>query len=199
MFRRKKKDITPALTWYDISLGDFLKIKNLDMKDFDDQIEAAVLLLGIDEGSMKWSEFCQEVKKLDFMKEPIPEVLVRNQYILNGRKYDCLYDLQGLNVSRYMDFITLMKEEDKDLVKILGVFLVPAGKKYLEGYDIDQVYEDIRSMCVVDAYGIFNFFWVQFRVCIGALKDYSVKNLKSHPELAKAVSDLMDSYCMLGL
>ena len=116
--------------------------------------------------------------------------------MLNGRKYNCFVNLQDLTVSRYMDFENLSKT--KDLVKILAVFLIPDGKEY-GSYDLDEVYEDIKTMNIVEASGIFNFFPLEFRICIEVLKDYSIKELKKNPELQKLVSEAMELCSMSDL
>lgn len=193
--KRKKIQLT-GMSWYDVTVEQFQKLKGLDKDDLDDQIEAANILLGINSDDMKWTDFCKELKKLEFMNQEMPKTIIRKSYTLNGRKYDCLPNLQELTVSRYMDFMTLVKEND--LVKILGVFLIPEGKEY-GCYDLNPVYEDIKTMNIVEASGIFNFFLVEFRVCTDTLKDFSVKALKKTPELQKLVLEAMESCSMSDL
>ena len=195
MFWKKKKE-KPVLTWYDVTLDQYQKLQNIDTSELEGQIEAATILLGVDTDDMTWVEFCKELNKLDFLNQPIPKTIVRNSYMLNGRKYNCFVNLQDLTVSRYMDFENLSKT--KDLVKILTVFLIPDGKEY-GSYDLDEVYEDIKTMNIVEASGIFNFFPLEFRICIEVLKDYSIKELKKNPELQKLVLEAMESCSMSDL
>lgn len=187
--KRKKIQLT-GMSWYDVTVDQFQRMKGLDMTDFDNQIEAASILLGINCDDMQWKDFCKELKKLEFLNQEMPKTIIRKSYTLNGRKYNCLPNLQELTVTRYMDFTTLSKEGD--MVKILGVFLIPEGKEY-GTYDLDEVYEDIRTMNIVEASGIYNFFLLEFRVCISTLQDYSVKVLKKNPELRNLVLEVMDS------
>lgn len=195
MFWKKKKG-KPVLSWYDVTLDQYQKLQNIDTSELDGQIEAATILLGVDTDDMTWVEFCKELSKLDFLNQPIPKTIVRNSYMLNGRKYNCFVNLQDLTVSRYMDFENLSKT--KDLVKILAVFLIPDGKEY-GTYDLNEVYEDIKTMNIVEASGIFNFFPLEFRICIEVLKDYSIKELKKNPELQKLVSEAMELCSMSDL
>lgn len=195
MFWKKKKE-KPALTWYDVTLNQYQKLQNIDTSELEGQIEAATILLGVDTDDMTWVDFCKELNKLDFLNQPIPKTIVRNSYMLNGRKYNCFVNLQDLTVSRYMDFENLSKT--KDLVKILAVFLIPDGKEY-GSYDLDEVYEDIKTMNIVEASGIFNFFPLEFRICIEVLKDYSIKELKKNPELQNLVSEAMELCSMSDL
>ena len=193
-FKKKKKKEDPQMSWWDVTLGQFQQLKKVDLSELDGQIEAASILLGINTDDMTWAQFCEELKKLNFLKNPIPKTIVRKSYVLNGKKYDCFSDLSNMSVSRYMDWSKLAPTQD--YAKILCVFLVPEGKEY-GSYDLKEVEEDIKTMNVVEAYGIFNFFRLQFIVCIKTIKDYSVKNLKKYPQLQKVVSDLMESYSML--
>lgn len=193
---KKKKVQLTGMTWYDVTVDQFQRMKGLDLKDLDGQIEAASILLGINSDDMLWKDFCKELKKLDFLNEGMPKTIIRKSYVLNGRKYVCLPNLQELTVSRYMDFVNLSKTGD--MVKILGVFLIPEGKEYGE-YDLEEVYEDIKTMNIVEASGIFNFFLLEFRVCINTLQDYSVKALRKNPELQKLVLEAMELCSMSDL
>lgn len=195
MFWKKKID-KKGFTWYDVTIEQFQKLQGLNFNELDGQIEAASILLGIDTDDMTWPEFCQELKKLDFLNEPMPKTIIRKSYVLNGRTYDCFANLQELTVSRYMDYMNLSKT--KDMVKTLAVFLIPEGKEYGE-YDLDQVYDDIKTMSIVEASGILNFFFLEFRVCIRTMKDFSVKALRKDKKLQALVSEVMESYCTLDL
>ena len=197
MFWKKNKlKKLHRMSWNDITVEQYQKLKGLDPNDVSDQITAAEILLGYNVDDMLWSDFCVKLNELNFLTEPIPKTIVRESYRLNGRKYNCMYNLQQMSVARYMDFTNLIKTND--MVKILGVFLVPDGKEY-GCYDIDQVYDDIRTMNIVEAYGIFNFFRLQFKVCTGTLNDYSMKLLRKDKKLQKVVSELMGSYYMSDL
>ena len=196
IFKRKKKTVQ-GKTWYDISVAKFQELKGLDLKDLDGQIEAARILLGVQVDDMTWGEFCQELNKLNFLNEEIPKVIIRKTYTLNGRKYDTRANLQEFTVARYMDFVNQSKTGKWE--RILSTVLVPEGCEYGEGYDMDRVYLDILSMNIVDAYAVFNFFRLQFIVCIKTMKDFSVKALKRNPELQELVSEVMESYSTLDL
>ena len=193
----RKKQIKSGMDWYDITVDQFQRLQELDLKELDGQIEAAGILMGINTDDMTWVEFCKELSRLDFLNNPIPDTIVRQSYRLNGHKYNCFANLQDLSVTRYMDFTKLAPTND--LVKILAVFLVPDGKEYCEGYDLNDVYEDIRTMSIVDAKGIFNFFKVQFIVCVKTMNDFSVKALRKTPELQKLVLEAMESCSMSDL
>ena len=183
------------MDWKDITLGQFQRIKGLDLKELDGQISAAEIILGINADDLTWKDFSKECVKLNFLDKPIPEVIIRKTYTLNGRKYECCPNLNELSVARYMDFTNLAPTGE--LEKILAVVLIPEGKSY--GDDLEQVYEDILTMSIVDAYAVFNFFKLEFKTSLKTLADYSVKAVRKDRKLQKVVSAVMDSYSMLDL
>ncbi len=196
IFKRKKK-VVQGKTWYDVTLAQFQELKGLDLKDLEGQIDAAGILLGAKVDDMSWKDFCMELNKLKFLDEEVPKVIIRNAYTLNGRRYVTQANLQEFTVARYMDFVNQSKTGKWE--RILSTVLVPEGKEYGEGYDMDRVYLDILGMSIVDAYAVFNFFRLQFIVCIKTMKDFSVKALRRNPELQELVSEVMESYSMSDL
>lgn len=191
MLFKKKRKAREGMTWYDVTLGKFQDLKGLDFSDLEGQIEAARILLGIQIDDMTWAEFCQELNKLKFLEEEVPKVIIRNAYVLNGRKYVTQANLQEFTVARYMDFVNQSKTGKWE--RILSTVLIPEGCEYGD-YDMDRVYLDILSMSIVDAYAVFNFFRLQFIVCTKTMKDFSVKALKGNPELQSLVSEIMEFY-----
>ena len=184
------------MDWSDITLRQFKSLKGLDLKDLDDQITAAEILLGINADDLTWIEFSKKVKALDFLDKEIPRSIIRKTYTLNGRKYITKVNLQELSVARYMDFCNLAPTGQYE--KILAVVLIPEGKEYGD-YDLDQVYNDILTMNMVDVYSVYSFFKMQFIVCIKTMKDFSVRALRKDRKLQGLVSDLMESYSMSDL
>ena len=187
------------MNWSDITLKQFKKLKGLDLKDLSDQITAAEILLNINADDMTWVEFSKKLKDLNFLEKEIPRTIIRKYYTLNGRKYNTSVNLQELSVARYMDFCNLAPTGDYE--KILAVVLIPDGKEYGD-YDLDQVYNDILDMNMVDVYSVFNFFKMQFIVCIKTMTDFSVKQLKGDRKLQAVVREVLDSmvsYSMLDL
>lgn len=183
------------MEWTDVTVRQFQKIKGLDLNDLDGQISAAEILLNIKADDLTWKEFGKECVKLNFLDKPIPETIIRKTYTLNGRKYNCCPNLNELSVARYMDFTNLAPTGE--LEKILAVVLIPDGGTY--GDNLDQVYEDILDMSIVDANSIVFFFKMEFKVCVRALADYSVKAVRKDRKLRKVVSAVMDSCSMLDL
>ena len=65
------------------------------------------------------------------------------------------------------------------MAKTLSVFFIPKGFEYNEGYEINEVIEDIENnVDIVTASSVASFFELQSQTCIKALKDYSLKVMK---------------------
>lgn len=171
----KKKILPHKLSWWDITLDQYNRIKDLDLTQIEDQITAAEILLNIKADDMTWVEFGKELKKLDFLNKPMPKTIIRFAYTLNGHKYICNPNPTELSVSQFMDFTEISKTGQ--IEKVLAIFLIPEGKEYAD-YDMNQVYSDILTMSVVEAQGILNFFPLVSKVLLRTLGDYSIKMLK---------------------
>lgn len=171
----KKKILPHKLSWWDITLDQYKKIKTLNLSLIENQITAAEVLLGINADELTWGEFNKELKKLDFLSTPIPKSIIRFTYKLNGHSYRCCPRVDELSVSQFMDFQKLVSTGE--LEKILAIFLIPEGKEYGD-YDINIVYEDILTMSIVDVLSISNFFLLMSKVLFNTMTDYSIQKLK---------------------
>ena len=70
-----------------------------------------------------------------------------------------LTPVKDLTIAQWVDFQTYGKDMEKNIVEILSVVLVPEGKKYNEGYDMDMVKMGIRRyMHVPEAMAVCFFF-----------------------------------------
>lgn len=88
-------------------------------------------------------------------------------------------DFRRMTAGQYIDFQALVKDSAKHLVEILAVFLVPKGRKYGEGYEIDEVKEAIRTMLpLTAALALQDFFLRSLHVLIRASLSCSDKALK---------------------
>lgn len=183
------------MSWNDITLGQYNRIKDLDLTQIDNQITAAEILLGINADNLTWVEFGEKLKTLDFLSKPMPQTIIRFAYELNGHKYVCRPRVDELSVSQFMDFTSLSKTGE--INKILGVFLIPEGKEYGD-YDIEAVWKDILSMSVVDAMGVFNFFQLEFQACVRTLADFSIKMMRKgmKKEDLKLIKEAVESVSM---
>lgn len=99
-------------------------------------------------------------------------------YTINGREYDFKGKIDELTTAQYIDYRAYMNEEDKDVIKLMSVFLIPKGHDYNDGYDMEQVMSDIGDMCWLDVRAAAFFFRTWLAAYILILKSSLQKTLK---------------------
>ena len=98
-----------------------------------------------------------------FLLEEPKHEKTRKHYYVNGHKYKLFKDAAEMTVAQYLDFQSVWKDGfDKRPAEMLSIFLVPDGHEYNDGYDKDEVMEDMYDLPVVEGLGIADFFTKQF-------------------------------------
>lgn len=181
------KEIKLKESWNEISIADFLQLMQLQEVADDFQLAREVEIMKIVSGNpdidtLSLPEFKQLVGKVTFINQPIPEKLYPpKSFTTPNFKYIIKPDLTKLTTAQYIDYINYIKNSEgiEDLAKILSVFFIPKGFEYNEGYEINEVIEDIENnVDIVTASSVASFFELQSQTCIKALKDYSLKVMK---------------------
>ena len=181
------KEIKLKESWNEISIADFLQLMQLQEVADDFQLAREVEIMKIvscnpDIDTLSLPEFKQLVGKVTFINQPIPETLYPpKSFTTPNFKYIIKPDLTKLTTAQYIDYINYIKNSEgiEDLSKILSVFFIPKGFDYNEGYEINEVIEDIENnVDIVTASSVASFFELQSQTCIKALKDYSLKVMK---------------------
>lgn len=184
---KENKDIKLKNSWYEITISEFLQLIQLQEVNDDFQLAREVEIMKILTGDpniddLSLPEFKQLMNKVTFMNQPIPErVYPPKSYDTPKFKYIIKPDLTKLTTAQYVDYTNYVKKSEglEDLAKILSVFFIPKGFDYGEGYDMDEVIEDIENnVDIVTASSVASFFELQSQTCIKALKDYSIRTMK---------------------
>lgn len=83
-------------------------------------------------------------------------------------------DFRKLTTAQYVDFQTFAPQVDTYTAALLSVLLVPKGKPYNEGYDIEAVQAAIREgLSVADAAAVIAFFFISSRRLIEDTLNFS--------------------------
>lgn len=166
LFKKKKPTTFLKTSWNDLNVGDLLTIKEIDKLQLatedEKNLRVAALLAGI-----SYEEIIQipldyvrvYMDNCAFLFTPPQPKKVKRQYIINGRKYRLLKNEMELITSQYIDFQALYMEGfEKRPGELLSIMMVPEGHTYNDGYDKDQVVEDMYCMKVEEALGVVDFF-----------------------------------------
>ena len=184
---KESKDIKIKNSWDEITISEFLQLIQLQDVNDDFQLAREVEIMKILTGDpniddLSLPEFKQLMNKVTFMNQPIPETIYPpKSYNTPKFKYIIKPDLTKLTTAQYVDYTNYVKKSEglEDLAKILSVFFIPKGFEYGEGYDMDEVIEDIENnVDIVTASSVASFFELQSQTCIKALKDYSIRTMK---------------------
>lgn len=102
----------------------------------------------------------QELRKQAQYIADIPKskVKIPDKLVIKKHKYRICKDLKQITTAQYIDYHTYLKNDDKKYEYLLSCFIIPEGKIYNEGYDIDEVINDILELDVVNVLNICFFF-----------------------------------------
>lgn len=87
---------------------------------------------------------------------------------INGKKYDIMRDLDKVTTAQYIDFQSYLKMEN-NVQYVLSCFLIPEGKKYMSGYNIDEVINDILELDIKSALSVCFFFTSLYLLSISSI------------------------------
>lgn len=127
-------------------MGKFEEIQKIDDAD---ELQAALKVNAI-LNDMSVEELLEsplaDVSKMSKAREflgkmPIKRI-TKKKYVLGGNPYIFNGDIYAITTAQFID---LQNTEKEDIVSALAIFLIPEGKSYNKGYDIDDVKADIRK------------------------------------------------------
>lgn len=98
-----------------------------------------------------------------FIGEPVmkSKLTPNCSYTINGREYRVDITPTAFTVAQYTDLTNYLKREGEGkarLVDLLAVVVVPEGKMYNEGYDLEQAKADLGELPVTAAFAVVGFF-----------------------------------------
>ena len=156
------------MNWFDVSLKKYIELKDLylepELSDEERLIYQIKILFDVNPLKLKPTELHKYINEMKFLGEKVPKVKIKSTYVLGGNTYTLKKDLKDFNVSMWIDWTNFLKEgsDIDNYAKLLSVFFFPEGKdvkEYGEGYDIEQVRNDINNfLSIPDATSIASFF-----------------------------------------
>ena len=152
-------------TFDDMSLQTYYaieKLKNDNTKDaVDFEIELLSILCGcsvddiLDLPLSKYQALRAEAQYVADFPTITPNC--PDNMVINGHKYAISKDLTKITTAQYIDFQNYLKMEN-NVQYVLSCFLIPEGKKYGQGYNVDDVINDILQLDIVAALTVCFFF-----------------------------------------
>lgn len=174
-------------SWSDITISDYKKMLKISEDEYLSPIEkdAGVLavICGCEESDI-WNLGVNEFNILrgdmEFLNHfDFPKDWKMRKMKIAGEEYEVQADVSKFTVSQYMDYQSLWKSKEKHMGSMLTVFLVPRGKKYNEGYDINRLAEVFEDNVSIMTYNSICFFFLRNLVSsTSASQIYSILTLR---------------------
>lgn len=172
----------PVGKWLEIL--ELSKDENVDA--LEQQVKTIAILTGLTEDEVldlpivEYRELASKTKFLE--KDYDGKLQIAKSYGLNGMELIPVKDFNKITTAQYVDYQTFSKEGDMYLVQTLSTLLVPKGKKYNDGYDMDAVQEAIReNLSVADVLSLYAFFLTKWVKSIKDSQTYLDKEIKKIP------------------
>lgn len=177
--------------WEDITVNVFEKLNdainnveysgNNELDTLNQQVAILTVLCDVDEdviAELNTVEFSELVRQTDFLNETPKKNLV-DKVTLNGNEYEIFLSIREMTMSQYIDFQTYFPHKDKKFKEILSIFILPKGKRYGEGYKIEDVINDIGEyLPITDANNIMFFFALAYQSLTKVILTSLIKTMK---------------------
>lgn len=165
------------ISWNNIDYETKVGIDNLLESDLSEELKIkglVTLIFDIDLNDIPINKLDYYISQLNFLSEKIPTREIQKFYTINGHNYKLFRDINKLTSGQYLDYQNYLKQPQIEYNKLLSVLLIPDGKKYLDGYDIEEVHEDLLHINVIDLNSISNFLLRQSLKFIKHSVNYSI-------------------------
>ena len=178
------------MNWTELSLKKYNEIKDLyldtDLSDEDRLLYQIRILFDVDPLKLKTNELRNYIDKMKFLGEKVPKVKLKSTYKLGENVYVLKKDLRNLTVAQWLDFQNFLKDGGGDTdnyANLLSVFFFPKGEdEYGDGYDIEQVRQDINNhLSIAEAMSISSFFLLWRKISLRLFLLYTKKQILKTP------------------
>lgn len=165
----KKKNTIPPKKWSDITISDHKRIVEVYKKyagNEDDPMFEYELVCAVYGKPWEWiegmsiSEAAEYVRSIQFLAERPKSNTPKAYYTLNGHRYKTTFNMQAITTAQYIDFQQMSAKSGEMPAEFLSIILIPEGKEYNQGYDLQDAVKEIEfNLSVEDALGLSAFFF----------------------------------------
>lgn len=179
-------------SWRDVTINEYFDLVDRlseVTEDYEKEVVKISFVTGIPESdvwNLQLQEFRDYQSKSGWLNRfDISKDVKFSNITIDGEKYSVDTNLQNFTVSQYIDFQTFYpkrKNNPKVIGNILACFIVPKGKTYADGYDIQKLVSDINDkLDILTANEVMFFFLKQSLISTRAIANYfnwKIKRLK---------------------
>lgn len=170
-------------TYNELPLKVFNKMLNLNIADeVNYEIELLSLLADVqidDILNLTLTQYQHIRQQAEFITGfPRENNIAPDNLVINEHKYYLCKNLKQITAAQYIDYNNYLKMENRKYEYLLSCFIIPEGKKYNEGYDIDKVIDDILDLDMVSVVNICFFFLMLLETSTLTMLHYLESKLK---------------------
>lgn len=160
------------MNWGDLTIRQYEEITKAYEENDDDLIYKLIAIvkgISYDEVLEKpWNEVEKWAADMKFLSTQEPKArMARREYVINGKEYETSFDMTSITTAQYIDFQMTAPQSKERVAEFLSIILIPKGKTYNKGYNIQEVQEDIYNYFKIeDAMGLSAFFLHLFQKSI---------------------------------
>lgn len=191
-------------SWRDVTINDYFDLVDRlseVTEDYEKEVVKISFVTGIPESdvwNLQLQEFRDYQSKSGWLNRfDISKDVKFSNITIDGDKYSVDTNLQNFTVSQYIDFQTFYpkrKNNPKVIGNILACFIVPKGKTYADGYDIQKLVSDINDkLDILTANEVMFFFLKQSLISTRAIANYfnwKIKRLKRRSKNKKILEEM---------
>lgn len=169
------------MDWKDLTVNQYEQLAELHKIDRTRFASNAIeVMFGVKNAdtTLPLVEYSRYLGELSFFSTPMPKGKLKEHHTLNGRAYDVSLVVAEFSSVQYQDIMNYSKG-DKRLTDMLSCVVIPHGHRYNDGYDLEQVKDDIGTMNVVDGSAIAAFFLTFWKAYMRTFRAYSLPRLMS--------------------
>lgn len=202
-FKRNKEKWQLIDNLHQLPIGKYLQIIEIgksEMSEIDKSTAILEILTGWsanDIEQLPLPTYSALVSGCGWLYEEPKPVQVEKSYKIGD--FDCrVTDAKKITTAQYIDFQTYGKDMDAYIVEVLSIVLVPKGKRYGEGYDIEQLRKWIAMYLPTDtALSLIAFFLLNAQQSMLTILTSSVKTIQQAP--AKTMKQMRDKATALAM
>lgn len=171
-------------SWGEITLNEFIQLTQIIQSDIPEDYQLSNIVSVLtgctlqEIESLPLSTFKTLTSQLGFLNEKPQRNERKDTYTINGTEYVLKADITEITTGQYLDFTNYTKENPIDQTRILSCFLIPKGKEYSDGYNIEKVFMDMNDLPLQDSLSIFFYLRLQSVALYQILIDYSKQEMK---------------------
>lgn len=166
------------MKWNDITLRKFNLLQEaITIEDETERMIAiAEAIFGKEVLELPVPEFQKKMSEAKFITNPITNSIPPKSVKVNGRSYFVDGLIGRITTAQYIDFQNHAKTNK--LENMLSTFIIPEGHKYNDGYEMEQVMEDILDLPITIVNSLAFFFKRQLEESLRIFQRFLNKSLK---------------------